>query len=187
MLPALLPPPDRPPAGAATRPPLASTTSMTTWSCRPPAPAHTARCKVCHACAQWAPPPCRSTTSPSGSSHAPPWPAPQRLDLAFPQVQPCSAASVMPKLPCRHQCLYVCSTCACTQGVRLPRSRHLLAPPQAGTALLCLQAVSSARRYQSRITMSNRSFVGSTRRILGATGARGNSSMQPLHLRTALD
>ena len=49
------------------------------------------------------------------------------------------------------------------------------------------QAVLGAKQYQSRITISDRSSVGSTRRILGASGARGHLSMRPLHLRTALD
>ena len=51
------------------------------------------------------------------------------------------------------------------------------------------QAVSSAKRYQSRITISNRSSVGSTYRIPGAltAGARGCLVEGPLHLRTALE
>ena len=51
------------------------------------------------------------------------------------------------------------------------------------------QPVSSAKQYQSRITMPNRSSVGSTYHILGASGARGRGCLVegPLHLRTALD
>jgi hypothetical protein len=70
--------------------------------------------------------------------------------------------------------------------------RHCAPSPlcfQLTSPVSSLQAVSSAKRYQSRFTMPNRSSVGAKCRSRGlGAGALGVvRRMVPLHLRTALD